>query len=71
MPTFTRWLLTFRGQDSAWGDLARDVAADPKVRTPMGYRALREHIHRMSSGNVVVMATLDEMYDAWVAARAL
>ena len=71
MPTFTRWLLMHRGQNSAWGDLARDVAADPGVRTPMGYKTLRAHIEKKSGGNVVVMAILEEMYDAWVAARVV
>ena len=60
-----RFLMMHRGHDSAWGDLARDMAADPKVHSEMGFRVLREHIERESGGNGTVLAILDEMYAEW------
>ena len=38
--TFTRWLMQFRGEDTALGDLARQVAADPEWADPLALPAL-------------------------------
>ena len=38
--TFTKWLMQYRGEDTAVGDLARRVAADPEWTDPPALSAL-------------------------------
>ena len=64
MVSFTRYVLEHRGQDNKYGDVARDVALDPRVNTSMGYETLRACIARQQP-EPVVLAILDEMYLAF------
>lgn len=68
MSSFARYVIGRRGEDSKYGDVARDVAVDPQVSARMGYRALRECIARQQP-EPVVLAILDEMYAAFRASE--
>ena len=66
MVVFARWVMYFCNEDSAWGDVARDIMVDPRVTTRMGYRALRDCIAAQSP-EPVVLAIIDEMWAAYKA----
>ena len=66
MVVFARWVMYFCNEDSAWGDVARDVMRDPRVKTSLGYKGLRNLIEA-GPHNPVVLTILDEMWAAYKA----
>jgi len=59
--TFARFVLQFTTEDSAYGDLARELATDPYTTPAMGYSALRERISS-SGASETVLTLLDELW---------
>ena len=58
---FAQYVVRRRGEDTKWGDVARDVASDPGVSRSMSYWALRTHIE--SAGALpVVLDILEDLY---------
>ena len=64
--SFTKFVLRFRHDDTAWGDVARDVSADPNVEDTWGWQRLRRHIENMKAVPVV-LRILEEMHEAYLA----
>ncbi len=58
---FTRWLLQYRKEATAVGDLARRVAGDPEWTDPPTLAALESQL----SGAGLPQATLDVARRAW------
>jgi len=61
MPSFTRFVLTFARDPTAYGDLARDVKDDSSVDLKWGYRDLKRHIEGMDP-IPAVLTLLDEIH---------
>lgn len=66
--TFTRYVLRSRGEDSKYGDLARDVQADPAVSTRMSYTSLRARMVAYGACREA-LETVDEMFEMFKARR--
>lgn len=62
--SFARWVAEQRGRDDKYGDVARDVIADPGYAARMTYTQLRAHIERQSP-LPIVLTLLDEMHEMW------
>ena len=58
---FTRWLLQYRGEATAVGDLARQVARDHEWTDPPSLAALESQLSGAGCGQVV----LDTARRAW------
>lgn len=64
--TFCKFVIARRHDDTAWGDVARDVSADPDVEESWGYVKLRRHVE-LSRAVPVVIRILEEMHEAYLA----
>lgn len=58
---FTKWLMQFRGEATATGDLARQAARDPEWAEPASLAALESHLQ----GAGCSQATLEVARRAW------
>jgi hypothetical protein len=58
---FTKWLMQYRGEETALGDLARQVAQDPEWQDPGSLAALESALQ----GAGCSMATLQTARRAW------
>ena len=54
MISFTRFVLGYTKETNAFGDLARDVAADEAVSVRWSYKQLKNHIEQMQPIPVVL-----------------
>lgn len=63
-PSFARYVMSFRHDNTAWGDVARDISADPNVEETWGWRRLHGHV-AAAGGIPVVMRILEEMHRAY------
>ncbi|MFC9751985.1 YozE family protein [Streptomyces sp. NPDC056921] len=59
--SFTAWLKTHAKDDSAIGDLARDVAADPDWPTGKQLKGQRDYLHEVGA----VPAAVETLERAW------
>lgn len=65
MPSFVNFVLTFKNDHTAFGDVARDLAEDWCVKKSWGYKTLRKHIekeHRPCDEFLVVLEELSVFY---------
>ncbi len=60
-PTFTKWLLQYRGEETTFGDFARAVARDPEWEDPRSLPALESHLQGAGCSH----ATLETARRAW------
>lgn len=70
--SFWRYLMTFRADDSPWGDLARDAHQDRRTRclTKFSGRAFERHIEEEhGSYDRRALEVFDEVYTSWKANR--
>lgn len=65
MSSFVRYVLKFKQQDNAYGDVARDILDDPEVNRKWGYRSFVKHLeHRNASQRVYeIVSELKWNYD--------
>ena len=49
MVSFVNYVLRFKNDDSAIGDVARDMAVDPAISKKWGYLTLIKHLLRMNA----------------------
>ncbi len=59
--SFTKWLLQYRGEDTAFGDFARAVAQDPEWEDPRSLSLLESHLQ----GAGCSQASLETARRAW------
>ena len=59
--TFTRWLLQYRGEKTAFGDFARAVAQDPEWENPRTLPSLESQLQGAGCSH----ATLETARRAW------
>lgn len=43
-PSFVRYVLKFKREDTAFGDVARDIQVDPGVNRNWGYRTFKAYL---------------------------
>jgi hypothetical protein len=60
-PSFTKWLLQYRGEKTAFGDFARAVARDPEWDDPRSLAALESQVQGAGWSH----ATLETARRAW------
>jgi hypothetical protein len=60
-PTFTKWLMQYRGEETAFGDFARAVAQDPEWEDPRSLPSLESHLQGAGCSH----ATLETARRAW------
>ena len=66
MLSFVSYVLRFRGDDTALGDVSRDISHDPGVKRDWGYNRLVKHLNSLGA-DVRVYKILEEaktMYDS-------
>lgn len=49
MVSFVTYLLRFKDEDSAVGDVARDMIRDPRINRRWGYTSLVEYLSKMNT----------------------
>lgn len=60
MSSFVRFILKFKHEDNAYGDVARDTLADPMINRKWGYKSFAQHlVYRGASQRV--WDTVDDM----------
>ncbi|WP_354384381.1 YozE family protein [Streptomyces sp. PvR034] len=64
--TFTSWLKTHAKDDTAFGDLARDVSADPHWPSRKAHAGQRAYLEERGA----VLAAIETLERAWEAYRA-
>ena len=62
--TFARWCMNFRADPSPFGDVARDLVADPRIVTRMTYPAVRARMVEMGACDraLVVLEEMRALY---------
>ena len=63
MSSFVRFVLKYKKDDSAWGDVAKDVAADGEIKRTWNWRAFNKHVEDKASASAY--AVMEEMRDAY------
>lgn len=63
-PSFVRYVLKFKKDDTASGDVARDIHVDPGVNRNWGYRTFKAYLmdHNASDSCLDVVDSLYERY---------
>ncbi len=59
--TFTRWLMQYRGEETAFGEFARAVVQDPEWQDPSSLGALESQLQGAGCSH----ATLETARRAW------
>ncbi len=64
MPGIVAYILGYVEEDSAYGDLARDMSVDAAVKKDWGYLRLRAHLIEMRATHAVlsILAALHSQY---------
>ena len=68
-PSFIRYVLKFKREDTAFGDVARDIQVDPGVNRNWGYRTFKAYLmdKNASDSCLDVVDTLYERYSVFQA----
>lgn len=66
--SFKKWVLAHIDNDDAWGDVARDIKADYRLKGIYSYKAIKHHIVSVS-GCEKCLDVLDKMYFAYKCLR--
>jgi hypothetical protein len=61
-PSFVRYVLKFKKDDSAFGDVARDIQMDPGVNRNWGYRTFKAYLMDRNASCLDVVDNLYERY---------
>jgi hypothetical protein len=59
MVSFVSYVLRFKNDDSALGDVARDIAMDTRINRRWGYTQLIVHLMRMNAVEAVYQILSD------------
>lgn len=60
MPSFVRYVLSFKNDDTPAGDVARDIAGDTRIDKRWCYKRLVEHINN-NNGLPIVIDILEDL----------
>jgi hypothetical protein len=63
MSSFVRFVLKHKHDDTPYGDLARDMIADPNIRRTWGVKTTKAYIEPLAS--VKVWAVLEELVEMY------
>jgi hypothetical protein len=63
MSSFVRFVLKYKKDDSAWGDIARDVAADSEIKRTWNWEAFKKHVEDKACASA--WAVMEEMKEAY------
>jgi hypothetical protein len=66
MSSFVRFALKHKNEDSAWGDVAKDIAMDEGVVRTWNWKRLEKYLDENRRVSARVQGILEEMRDAWV-----
>ena len=63
MSSFVRFILKHKNDATAYGDIARDIMADPDIKRNWGVKTTKNYIEPKASANVwATLEELEEMY---------
>jgi hypothetical protein len=68
MPSFVRYVLSFKRDDTPAGDVARDIAMDTRIDKRWGHERLIEHINN-NHGLPIVIDILEDLVYKYDVAR--
>lgn len=69
MSAFVKYILSFKNEDSAWGDVSKDFAHEQcEVKADWKYKQIKAHLEDMGACDRV-MVILDEMWEGYKARK--
>ena len=64
MVSFVQFALLHKKDDTAWGDVARDIAADPDIHKGWHWKRFIKHINE-NHPMAICVDIMEEMYEVW------
>jgi len=69
MSAFVKYILSFKNEDSAWGDVSKDFAHEQcEVKRGWGYKKVKTHLEEKGACDRVLVI-LDEMWEMFTSQR--
>lgn len=69
MSSFVRFALKHKKDESAWGDVAKDIAMDEGIVRTWNWKRLEKYLDENRRVSARVQGILEEMRDAWESSK--